>query len=104
MTLSVNGSQESVSQKIDGARGQYQEPSVVVKCLTLSLLEQKVSNSPNYTSIIVTLNNRRWLYQDAGQVIGVERHIYRSGDSESIELTERKSVYEIYMTFSWIPG
>lgn len=36
----------------------------------------------NYASVIVTLNNEDGFIKDAGQVIKVERHIYRSGDSE----------------------
>ena len=36
----------------------------------------------NYTSVIVTLDNEDGFIKDAGQVIKVERHIYRSGDSE----------------------
>ncbi|RSI66479.1 chromosome segregation protein SMC [Streptococcus oralis] len=36
----------------------------------------------NYASVVVTLDNEDGFIQDAGQVIKVERHIYRSGDSE----------------------
>ena len=36
----------------------------------------------NYASVIVTLDNEGGFIKDAGQVIKVERHIYRSGDSE----------------------
>lgn len=36
----------------------------------------------NYASVIVTLDNEDSFIKDAGQVIKVERHIYRSGDSE----------------------
>lgn len=36
----------------------------------------------NYASVIVTLDNEDGFIKDAGQVIKVERHIYRSGDSE----------------------
>ena len=36
----------------------------------------------NYASVIVTLNNQDGFIKDAGQEIKVERHIYRSGDSE----------------------
>ncbi|KXT99678.1 Chromosome partition protein smc [Streptococcus oralis] len=36
----------------------------------------------NYASVIVTLDNEDDFIKDAGQVIKVERHIYRSGDSE----------------------
>ena len=38
--------------------------------------------SLNYASVIVTLDNEDGFIKDAGQVIKVERHIYRSGDSE----------------------
>ncbi|MEL0463581.1 chromosome segregation protein SMC [Streptococcus pneumoniae] len=36
----------------------------------------------NYASVVVTLNNNDGFIKDAGQEIRVERHIYRSGDSE----------------------
>lgn len=36
----------------------------------------------NYASVIVTLDNQDGFIKDAGQDIKVERHIYRSGDSE----------------------
>ena len=36
----------------------------------------------NYASVIVTLDNQDSFIKDAGQEIKVERHIYRSGDSE----------------------
>ena len=36
----------------------------------------------NYASVIVTLNNQDGFIKDAGQEIKVERHIYRTGDSE----------------------
>ena len=36
----------------------------------------------NYASVVVTLNNHDGFIKDAGQEIRVERHIYRSGDSE----------------------
>lgn len=36
----------------------------------------------NYASVIVTLDNHDAFIKDAGQEIRVERHIYRSGDSE----------------------
>lgn len=36
----------------------------------------------NYASVIVTLDNEDGFIKDVGQVIKVERHIYRSGDSE----------------------
>lgn len=36
----------------------------------------------NYASVIVTLDNEDGFIKDAGKVIKVERHIYRSGDSE----------------------
>ncbi|HEW9042807.1 TPA: chromosome segregation protein SMC [Streptococcus pneumoniae] len=36
----------------------------------------------NYTSVVVTLDNHDGFIKDAGQEIRVERHIYRSGDSE----------------------
>ena len=36
----------------------------------------------NYASVIVTLDNNDGFIKDAGQEIRVERHIYRSGDSE----------------------
>lgn len=36
----------------------------------------------NYASVVVTLDNEDSFIKDAGQVIKVERHIYRSGDSE----------------------
>ncbi|EID25207.1 chromosome segregation protein SMC [Streptococcus oralis SK1074] len=36
----------------------------------------------NYASVIVILDNEDGFIKDAGQVIKVERHIYRSGDSE----------------------
>lgn len=36
----------------------------------------------NYASVIVTLDNHDGFIKDAGQEIRVERHIYRSGDSE----------------------
>ena len=36
----------------------------------------------NYASVIVTLDNKDGFIKDAGQEIKVERHIYRSGDSE----------------------
>lgn len=36
----------------------------------------------NYASVVVTLDNVDGFIKDAGQVIKVERHIYRSGDSE----------------------
>ncbi|MBZ2110523.1 chromosome segregation protein SMC [Streptococcus infantis] len=36
----------------------------------------------NYASVIVTLDNQDGFIKDAGQEIKVERHIYRSGDSE----------------------
>ncbi|EGL88859.1 chromosome segregation protein SMC [Streptococcus oralis SK255] len=36
----------------------------------------------NYASVIVTLDNEDGFIKDAGQEIKVERHIYRSGDSE----------------------
>ena len=36
----------------------------------------------NYASVVVTLDNEDGFIKDAGQVIKVERHIYRSGDSE----------------------
>ena len=38
--------------------------------------------SLNYASVIVTLDNQDGFIKDAGQEIKVERHIYRSGDSE----------------------
>jgi len=36
----------------------------------------------NYASVVVTLDNEDGFIKDARQVIKVERHIYRSGDSE----------------------
>ena len=36
----------------------------------------------NYASVVVTLDNNDRFIKDAGQEIRVERHIYRSGDSE----------------------
>lgn len=36
----------------------------------------------NYASVIVTLDNQDGFIKDAGQEIKVERHIYRTGDSE----------------------
>ena len=36
----------------------------------------------NYASVVVTLDNEDGFIKDSGQVIKVERHIYRSGDSE----------------------
>lgn len=36
----------------------------------------------NYASVVVTLDNHGGFIKDAGQEIRVERHIYRSGDSE----------------------
>ena len=36
----------------------------------------------NYASVVVTLDNHDGFIKDAGQGIRVERHIYRSGDSE----------------------
>ncbi|HHD9457384.1 TPA: chromosome segregation protein SMC [Streptococcus pneumoniae] len=36
----------------------------------------------NYASVVVTLDNHAGFIKDAGQEIRVERHIYRSGDSE----------------------
>ena len=36
----------------------------------------------NYASVVVTLDNQDGFIKDAGQEIKVERHIYRSGDSE----------------------
>lgn len=36
----------------------------------------------NYASVVVTLDNNDRFIKDAGQQIRVERHIYRSGDSE----------------------
>ncbi len=36
----------------------------------------------NYASVVVTLDNEDGFIKDAEQVIKVERHIYRSGDSE----------------------
>ncbi|HHG7596682.1 TPA: chromosome segregation protein SMC [Streptococcus pneumoniae] len=36
----------------------------------------------NYASVVVTLDNHDGFIKDAGQEIRVERHIYRSGDSE----------------------
>ena len=36
----------------------------------------------NYASVVVTLYNQDGFIKDAGQEIRVERHIYRSGDSE----------------------
>lgn len=36
----------------------------------------------NYASVIVTLDNQDGFIKDAGQEIKVERHIYRSGESE----------------------
>ncbi|VLV76195.1 chromosome condensation and segregation SMC protein [Streptococcus pneumoniae] len=36
----------------------------------------------NYTSVVVTLDNHDGFIKDAGQEIRVERHVYRSGDSE----------------------
>ena len=39
-------------------------------------------NPLNYASVVVTLDNNDGFIKDAGQEIRVERHIYRSGDSE----------------------
>ncbi|MDS5293872.1 chromosome segregation protein SMC [Streptococcus pneumoniae] len=36
----------------------------------------------NYASVVVTLDNHDEFIKDAGQEIRVERHVYRSGDSE----------------------
>ena len=36
----------------------------------------------NYASVVVTLDNQDGFIKDAGQEIKVERHIYRTGDSE----------------------
>lgn len=36
----------------------------------------------NYASVVVTLDNHDGFIKDAGQEIRIERHIYRSGDSE----------------------
>ena len=36
----------------------------------------------NYASVVVTLDNQDGFIKDSGQEIKVERHIYRSGDSE----------------------
>ena len=55
----------------------------------------------NYASVVVTLDNNDGFIKDAGQEIRVERHIYRSGDSE-YRLTARKFVCVIFMIFSWI--
>lgn len=36
----------------------------------------------NYASVVVTLDNEDGFIMDAGKIIKIERHIYRSGDSE----------------------
>ena len=55
---------------------------VVARCPMSFLLGLKVGNHLNYASVVVTLDNVDGFIKDAGQEIKVERHIYRSGDSE----------------------
>ena len=49
--------------------------------------------------LVVTLDNQDGFIKDAGQKIKVERHIYRTGDSE-YKIDGKKSVFVIFMIFS----
>ena len=54
----------------------------------------------NYASVVVTLDNEDGFIKDAGQVIKVERHIYRSGDSEyriDGKKVRLRDVYDLFL-------
>ena len=54
----------------------------------------------NYASVVVTLDNHDGFIKDAGQEIRVERHIYRSGDSEyKIERQRKVRLRDIHDLF-----
>lgn len=57
----------------------------------------------NYASVVVVLDNKDRFIQQAADEIRVERHIYRSGDSE-YKIDGRRYVYEIFMICLWIQG
>ena len=54
----------------------------------------------NYASVVVTLDNEDGFIKDAGQIIKVERHIYRSGDSEyriDGKKVRRRDVHDLFL-------
>ena len=54
----------------------------------------------NYASVVVTLDNEDGFIKDAGQEIKVERHIYRSGDSEyriNGEKVRLRDVHDLFL-------
>ncbi len=55
----------------------------------------------NYASVVVTLDNSSGFIADKAKEIKVERHIYRSGDSEYL-IDGKRFAYGIFMIFSWI--
>ncbi len=57
----------------------------------------------NYASVVVVLDNSDQFIKDAANEIRVERHIYRSGDSE-YKIDGKKSVCAMSTISSWILG
>ena len=54
----------------------------------------------NYASVVVTLDNHDRFIKDAGQEIRVERHIYRSGDSEykiDGKKVRMRDIYDLFL-------
>ena len=74
----------NITESLRWALGEssVQESPVGARCQMLSLLGPESRKPLNYASVIVTLDNHDGFIKDAGQEIRVERHIYRSGDSE----------------------
>ena len=58
----------------------------------------------NYASVVVTLDNHDGFIKDAGQEIRVERHIYRSGDSEykiDGKKVRLRDIHDLFLDTDW---
>lgn len=79
-----NGSGKSnITESLRWALGESSVKSLRGGKMTDVIFAGTESRKPlNYASVVVTLDNHDGFIKDAGQEIRVERHIYRSGDSE----------------------
>ena len=79
-----NGSGKSnITESLRWALGESSVKSLRGGKMPDVIFAETESRKPlNYAAVIVTLDNEDGFIKDAGQVIKVERHIYRSGDSE----------------------
>ena len=79
-----NGSGKSnITESLRWALGESSVKSLRGRKMPDVIFAGTESRKPlNYASVIVTLDNQDGFIKDAGQEIKVERHIYRTGDSE----------------------